>query len=159
MSPYVSTSDSVTRIIADRRDTTGAAERVSAKLALTKTAPGHARRILDAALAEWGLGHLADAADLITSELVTNAVVHGIGPAGIGFYTDRTADGGLLFIEVEDSSSALPQARPVGEDDEAGRGLVLVDALAEDWGCEPLADGQRKRVWASLALTGASTAV
>lgn len=150
MSLYVSTSDSVTRTVADGHGTAGVGERVSAKLALTKTAPRQARRILDAALAEWGLGALADAADLITSELVTNAHMHGGEPAFFNAYTDRTADGGLLFLEVEDAGDDMPEERAADDDAEAGRGLQIVDALAEDWGTEPIGHG--KRVWASLSL-------
>jgi anti-sigma regulatory factor (Ser/Thr protein kinase) len=125
-------------------------ERVATQFALTPTAPGHARRILDTALAEWGLGYLVDAADLIISELVTNAVVHGEAPAFLTVYTDREADGGLLFIEVDDAKDTVPQERDADDDAETGRGLQIVDAVAEDWGVETA--GLGKRVWASLVI-------
>jgi anti-sigma regulatory factor (Ser/Thr protein kinase) len=125
-------------------------ERVSTQFALTRSAPHQARRILDAALAKWGLGHLADAADLITSELVTNAVMHGAEPAFLTIYTDREADDGLLFVEVQDAKDAMPLERDADDDAETGRGLQIVDALAAEWGTEPARLG--KLVWASLAI-------
>jgi anti-sigma regulatory factor (Ser/Thr protein kinase) len=147
---HVSTPNPAICIITDDRGTTSVRERVSAAFAIVDTAPMQARRILDGALAEWGLGHLADAADLVMSELVTNAVVHGLGPASLDVYVDRAADGGLLFIEVQDAGGVLPQRRDVGEDSVDGRGLLIVAALAEDWGVEPVGHG--KRVWASLSI-------
>jgi anti-sigma regulatory factor (Ser/Thr protein kinase) len=150
VSLYVSTPGPDICLVTGEHGTVGVGERVSARFALVQTAPRQARRILDAALAEWGLGHLADAADLITSELVTNACAHGAAPAMFNVYADREADGGLLFIEVEDAGGHDPNLRAVDDDAEDGRGLQIVDALAEDWGCEPVGHG--KRVWASLAI-------
>ena len=120
MSPHASTP--AIQLVTDDHGTVSIDERISAMFALVETAPRQARRILNGALAEWGLGHLADSADLITSELVTNAVVHGRPPAKAEFYVDRKADGGLLIVEM----------------------------LADDWGIEPC--GQGKRVWASLSI-------
>lgn len=149
MSMYVSSPNVFTCVIANDAGTIS--EHVAVPLALTVTAPRQARRVLDGVLVEWGLGHLAEAADLLISELVTNAVLHGTEPAFLAIYTDREADGGLLFVEVEDAKPDAPDLR-VGDDDaESGRGLVLVDAIAEDWGCDRVETG--KRVWASLAIT------
>ena len=126
-------------------------EHLTARIALVDTAPNQARRLLGIALAEWGLGHLADAAELITSELVTNAFIHGQEPALLNIYTDRVGDrGGLLFVEVEDAGEHMPQPEDAAENAESGRGLQIVEALADDWGVEPLGSG--KRVWASLAI-------
>lgn len=151
MSLHVSTPTPGIRVVTDERGTVSTGEHLSTGLALTETAPRHARRILNEALAEWGLGHLADAADLITSELVTNALIHGMEPATLALYTDREADGGLLFVEVEDAGENRPQPRDADEDAVGGRGLQIVDAIAEDWGTEPV--GLGKRVWASLPIT------
>lgn len=148
MSPHASTP--AIQLVTDDHGTVSIDERISAMFALVETAPRQARRILNGALAEWGLGHLADSADLITSELVTNAVVHGGAPANVAFYVDRKADGGLLFIEVEDAGGALPEARDADEQALDGRGLLIVEMLADDWGIEPC--GQGKRVWASLSI-------
>jgi len=148
VSTYVSSPSPATCVVAS--DSGPVSERVTVTLALTVTAPRQARRVLDGALAEWGLGHLAEAADLLTSELVTNAVLHGTQPATLTVYTDREADGGLLFIEVEDAKPGAPDLPDADEDAESGRGLMIVDAIAEDWGCDPAETG--KRVWASLAI-------
>ena len=146
---YVSSPDAATRTVTDERGVHGISARVSAPLALVDTAPRQARRILHEALAEWGLGHLADAAGLIVSELVTNAVIHGLEPALLTLYVDPRADTGLLFVEVEDAGEATPAPRRAAADDVDGRGLAIVEAVAEDWGVEPTGAG--KRVWASLA--------
>lgn len=157
MSLHVSTRGTATRILVDHDGHTRREERRTVILALVPTAPGLARQILNEVLAEWGLGHLKDAADVITSELVTNALLHGQDPqrpgepARLAFYTDREADdGGLLFVEVEDPGRFPPTPRDAAEGDIDGRGLLIVEALAEDWGTEPNEPG--KRVWASLAI-------
>lgn len=154
MSRYYSSPNAGMHIITGEHGTIS--ERRTTGLALTLTAPRQARRILDDALAEWGLGYLADSADIIMSELVTNAVEHGDEPALLAIYTDREADGGLLFIEVEDGGEHMPEQREATDDELGGRGLLLVDALAADWGTEPVGHG--KRVWASLSIGAASVA-
>jgi anti-sigma regulatory factor (Ser/Thr protein kinase) len=143
-------ADRIARPAADARGHAPEAERTSTELALAETAPWLARRILNAALAEWGLGHLVDSADLVTSELVTNAVRHGKEPARLTVYTDRAADGGLLFIEVEDAGVDVPEMRDADDGDEDGRGLMIVEAMSEDWGTDITDEG--KRVWASLEI-------
>lgn len=150
MSTYVSSPAATARAVTDGHGVHGISDRVSTPIALVDTAPRQARRILNEALAEWGLGHLADSADLIVSELVTNAVVHGQEPASLTLYVDPRADGGLLFVEVEDAGGTTPVPRVADVDDMDGRGLAIVDAVAEDWGCDPAGTG--KRVWASLAI-------
>lgn len=150
MSLYASATATTARAVTDGCGVHGVGARISTPIALVPTAPGHARRIVNEALADWGLGHLEDTADLIVSELVTNALLHGQEPAALTLYTDPDADGGLLFIEVDDAGNHAPQLRDAAGDAEGGRGLVLVDALAEDWGTE--ATGVGKRVWASISL-------
>jgi anti-sigma regulatory factor (Ser/Thr protein kinase) len=149
VSRYVSAPAPGVSIVTGEHGTT-VSERMSTQIALADTAPGLARRILNTALAEWGLGHLVDTADLVTSELVTNALLHGEEPARLTFYTDRAADGGLLFVEVEDAGGHVPHMRAAEDGDEHGRGLLIVEAISEDWGSEPV--GYGKRVWASLAI-------
>jgi anti-sigma regulatory factor (Ser/Thr protein kinase) len=145
---YVSSTNPTTSIVTGEHGTIS--ECVCTPIALTQTAPRQARRLLDGALAEWGLGHLADAADLIVSELVTNAFAHGTEPAFLNIYTDREADAGLLFVEVEDAGELMPVEREADRDAVGGRGLQIVAALADDWGYEPVGHG--KRVWASLPI-------
>jgi anti-sigma regulatory factor (Ser/Thr protein kinase) len=113
-------------------------------------APSRLRAMTAAALEVWDLLELAEAAELCVSELVTNAVRHGTGSA-IGFalaITDR------LIVEVFDYGPGTPVSKPVGEEFEGGRGLWLVEAIAEDWGWERL-HHEWKRVWCTFTIPGA----
>jgi PAS domain S-box-containing protein len=106
------------------------------------------RRFLSSTLDLWGCGVVDDTARLLVSELLSNAVRHGKGPLTLRMR--RTpAD---LVVEVHDHSLRLPQPRLAGPDDESGRGLRLVDALAGGWGTTPTDDG--KTVWFTLSLGG-----
>jgi anti-sigma regulatory factor (Ser/Thr protein kinase) len=103
------------------------------------TVPGRPEQVATAratvALA-LGPGHpCADAAVLITSELVTNSVLHSDSRHDGGTVTITVADvGHALRIEVTDDGAAeVPALRLASGDDEAGRGLELVDALAARW--------------------------
>lgn len=91
-----------------------------------------------------------DAATLVVSELVANAVVHAAGDVEpIELTLD--ADEACLRIEVLDhdpSPPTLPE-RPPGPDGEGGRGLLIVDRVADRWGWCPL-EGNGKRVWCDL---------
>ncbi|MEE4541705.1 ATP-binding protein [Streptomyces sp. V4-01] len=112
-----------------------------------------ARHELAAALAGWGLAELEDAASLVLSEPMTNALRHARVPQReIGTYVARLPCGrGGVRIEVHDASPAKPEARASAPDDEGGRGLALVDTLTGGrWG---VADrpGPGKLVWAELA--------
>lgn len=89
---------------------------------------------------------------LLLSELVTNAVCHGRVPPGRRVGTRLTLGGGCLRIEVADANDDLPLPRTAGEDDESGRGLALVDALADGWGTYRRAGGVGKCVWVELRL-------
>lgn len=96
-----------------------------------------------------------DAAVLLVSELVANAVLHpAVGTRSIELRVD--VDGGVVHIEVEDADPRPPVARPHHIDDEFGRGLVIVERLAEHWGWAPVA-GNGKKVWCDVS-TDASTA-
>ena len=81
---------------------------------------------------------------LLTSELVTNAVVHTTTP----FVLDVTLEAGVVRVAVGDGGGGLPQAQGTGGSSEHGRGLQLVADLASRWGTEPLAHG--KQVWFEL---------
>lgn len=92
---------------------------------------GHLRRISAAKLRHWRLPSLADSAELLISELVTNALKHGTGHE-IAFRLVLTAD--LLLILVDDRSPGRPQVRETSPTDEGGRGLFLVETIALAWG-------------------------
>ncbi|MFE2073767.1 SpoIIE family protein phosphatase [Streptomyces misionensis] len=103
-----------------------------------------ARHMIRAAARAWGDEERADEVELAADELITNVLVHTEGAAIV---TLRSPVGGerRLRIEVEDSSSALPRRRDAREDGVSGRGLLLVDRLADAWGVE--ARGGGKAVW------------
>lgn len=115
-------------------------------------APRLAREAAQQALIEWRLTHLADAAVLLVSELVTNAVRHARTPVTeMGLWLE--SDGEWLCIEVEDADPRWPQPRTLTGPEESGFGFVLVDALADKWGVYETGTG--KVVWAELAIEAA----
>ena len=89
----------------------------------------------------------SDTAVLLATELVTNAVEHGRGAA----YLDAEVDDRAIRLEVTDGSTVHPQPNTsVGDLDERGRGLMLIEALASRWGILPRSDG--KTVWCELDI-------
>ncbi|QXE35688.1 ATP-binding protein [Streptomyces sp. GMY02] len=112
-----------------------------------------ARLELRKALADWGLSELEDAAVLIVSELLSNAGLHAkVTPEQI-IETRYFRSSGALRIEVHDGSPERPRPRPADPEAPDGRGLLLVDALADAWGVAERG-GPGKMVWASLSLQG-----
>jgi anti-sigma regulatory factor (Ser/Thr protein kinase) len=106
--------------------------------------PQRLRRILRASLHHWGHPDLVDTAQLLLTELVTNALVHTDGPTvDVRVYTEGT----LLTINDGAPYGRLPS--PTGLYAEHGRGLVIVDALAKEWGVSE----DRTTVWCTLPLT------
>ncbi|MFJ9821835.1 SpoIIE family protein phosphatase [Streptomyces sp. NPDC101151] len=99
-------------------------------------------------VADWGLDEAAFAAELILSELVTNAVRHGSGPIRVRLLHARN-----LICEVSDTSNTAPHMRRAASTDEGGRGLFLVAQLSRSWGARYTADG--KVIWAECALDAA----
>ncbi|GGJ13153.1 ATP-binding protein [Streptomyces brasiliensis] len=100
-------------------------------------------------LRSWGLP--SDPADLIVAELAANAVTHG-RVAGRSVRLTLHVVGRTLRIEVTDTrGDALPRVQRRAPGAESGRGLVLLDALADRWG---VVQGPRpcKTVWAEVAL-------
>lgn len=81
---------------------------------------------------------------LLTSELVTNAVLHGAGPVRVHVVWSD----GRVRVEVADQSPAWPVVRLVDGDGLGGRGLTLVEGLSSGWGV--LAGGTGKTVWFTL---------
>ncbi|MCT9139983.1 ATP-binding protein [Streptomyces violarus] len=105
------------------------------------------RRIMRLHLGVWGMHELIDDAQLCVSELVSNVITHvGPGtPATLAVFMKGTH----LRIEVHDPDTrALPILRDAGADSEEGRGMALVDALADRWGV--LLHPDRKVTWCEL---------
>ncbi|ROQ94748.1 PAS domain S-box-containing protein [Streptomyces sp. 2132.2] len=108
-----------------------------------------ARHMIGAAVRAWGARERADEIELVADELIVNALMHTEGPAIV---TLRVLAGHerRLRVEVEDRSSALPRRREAGESGVSGRGLMLVDRLADVWGVEPRGSG--KCVWCEFVM-------
>ncbi|MFH9550190.1 SpoIIE family protein phosphatase [Streptomyces sp. NPDC017435] len=119
---------------------------VTTHFAATPASVPEGRAFLHKALTSWNCTDNADDALLLLSETLTNAVQHSEGP--VGLHLHRTATD--LTVEVSDRSPQLPQPRVAVEDAESGRGLILVRALAADWGVRPTDEG--KTIWFTLKL-------
>lgn len=105
------------------------------------------RRLLRDNLRRWGVPALADTAELLTTELVTNALQHTEGGAELTA-TLSAGPRNLLRIEVSDGLARRPVAAVAGEHATSGRGLLLVQALSDAWGVRPQDGG--KVVWFEL---------
>ncbi|WP_434593211.1 ATP-binding protein [Streptomyces sp. A5-4] len=106
-----------------------------------------ARHLVTSALVIWGLEEAEDAAVLVMSELVSNAVAHA--RRDLIRVTVTRQGPRHVQVSVVDHSQLAPKPRPAGDGDEDGRGLALIAALTDGrWGVDPLRWG--KRVWADL---------
>lgn len=119
------------------------------------TAPGCARAWTREILWEWGAAGLAEAAELVASELVTNSVNACAGLDQAGIRLVLTLDRGELAILVRDSHPGVPLAVQPGADDERGRGLLIVEHLSDRCGWYPLNDATPAKVtWAVISRAG-----
>jgi anti-sigma regulatory factor (Ser/Thr protein kinase) len=126
-------------------------------LAAQPTAPGVVRGHVRAMAVEWGLAGLADVAELLASEIATNAIQASqrlrASPGLAIVPVIRlwvTSDGISMVIHVWDASDEMPILKDSAADEENGRGLMLVAALSKDWGCYRKAGGG-KVVWVMVA--------
>ena len=133
----------------------------SLSLGALRTAPPCGRLHARAVLAEWGLRDLAEAAELIVSELVTNAVRALTGADGWPRYGEAglpvvilrlTTDAARVLIEVWDDIPAGPVAEQAGPEDESGRGLMLIEAVCDRWWWEVVPGRAGKVVSAELRV-------
>lgn len=126
---------------------------VAVALPNDERAPGQARRAVRVAFTTWRLGKIVEDAVVAVSELVTNAIRHGLPPVGV-LLRRRI---GQVRIDVEDARAELPAA--AAESDgllESGRGLDIVRAVADDVGSAHI-PGDGKFVYASWDLKGSPT--
>ncbi|MFE9774828.1 SpoIIE family protein phosphatase [Streptomyces sp. NPDC005931] len=114
-------------------------------LASDPAAVAGARAEVLARLGSWHLQELAFTAELVVSELITNAIRYGQPPIRLRLIHETT-----LICEVSDSSSTAPHLRRARTYDEGGRGLLLVAQFARRWGTRHHADG--KTIWAEIEL-------
>ena len=124
-------------------------------LGAVRTAPRCARAWTREILWEWGAAELADTAELLASELVTNSLNACAGLDLAAIRLVLTLDRGELAILVRDSHPGVPLAVQPGADDESGRGLLIVEQLSDRCGWYPLTDPEHAKVtWAVLTAAG-----
>ncbi|MFH8404160.1 ATP-binding protein [Streptomyces sp. NPDC018019] len=115
-----------------------------------RTSVPEARRRVLAVLHEWGAAEqVRDDAELVVSELFTNAVRH-TDSEKVG--CELAVLGAFLRVEITDQGrgDSAPHVQPGSVDKECGRGLFLVGALSESWGVRPDPTGRGRTVWADL---------
>ncbi|HUK69266.1 MAG TPA: ATP-binding protein [Streptosporangiaceae bacterium] len=127
---------------------------VSYRLGSDPAQVGRAREQARKALPGWGLGEHADLAELVVSELVTNAMVHGEGPIEVRL----SCACGDLWAEVHDHGPGRPVRQRPGIEDERGRGLQLIDGLIYMYGgargVVEDSNGPGKSVYVAVPLGG-----
>jgi anti-sigma regulatory factor (Ser/Thr protein kinase) len=123
----------------------GADRHVSWNLTPKLTAARRARSLIKRPLRQWDLTELIPPAELVVSELVTNAVRYAQSKISLRLVLE-----GGLFCEVLDDSAAMPRLRQAADDDERGRGLQVVSQVAQRWGTRRTGTG--KIVWCELPL-------
>ena len=140
----------------------GACQVASCPLDPGATASGAARDFTRHILGSWGLLVLAEDAAVIVSELVTNALCHGVrdtnGPVRDGPAHDRVElillrRAGEMVCAVTDPGAGHPVLGTPEPTAEAGRGLCVIESLAATWGWTRL-DAHKKAVWATLRIPG-----
>ena len=112
--------------------------------ASTPASAGEARRFVESVLEDADLDHLSYSATMLVSELVANAILHTGTP--IEVVVDPQLD--RLRVEVHDGSPQLPVRKHYSNMSGTGRGLLLVEKMAADWGSDRTAGG--KVVWFEL---------
>ena len=107
------------------------------------TSVGAARRFVrDVLMSRHVAEPVVDTVELLTSEVVTNAIIHGRSGPVLAVQVKETA----VRVAVGDVSPELPVRRRGRLDDVSGRGVVIIDELASAWGVERERNGS-KRVW------------
>jgi anti-sigma regulatory factor (Ser/Thr protein kinase) len=124
-------------------------------LGAVRTAPRCARAWTREILWEWGAAELADTAELVASELVTNSLNASAGLDLAAIRLVLTLDKGELAILVRDNHPGVPLTVRPGADDESGRGLLIVEQLSDRCGWYPLHDPEHAKVtWAVISAAG-----
>lgn len=106
------------------------------------------RRQIRELLHDWADAEQVDSAVLMVSEMVTNVLVHTDGDALLMAEAVGELGARRLRIEVADASDELPHKRHPGEMASSGRGVLLLEMLADDWGVDPRGEG--KSTWFEL---------
>jgi len=114
---------------------------------------GRARALLREQATSWKLpDELTETAVLLLSELMTNAYRHAKVSPGREIRARCVLEADRLRVSVTDANDTLPAPRETSPEDESGRGLALVAALAGEWGTEPRPGGIGKTIWFELRV-------
>ena len=128
-------------------------ERIELSLEPGLLAPRAAREFLREGLATQNLDGFGEVSELLTTELVTNVVLHASSSMKVRLLTS----GESLHVEVDDASIDLPMPQAPDPGRPSGKGLLLIDKLATDWGVETRADG--KTVWFEIDFSTATAEI
>jgi anti-sigma regulatory factor (Ser/Thr protein kinase) len=109
-------------------------------------AVGAVRRYVTRVLQEWGQDRIVCDAALVTSEMATNAVTHAHSPFRV--FLHRSSD--VVLVAVKDARAGSARRHAAGSQEPSGRGLMIVEAVADRWGCDTLDNG--KVVWAEFSV-------
>jgi anti-sigma regulatory factor (Ser/Thr protein kinase) len=107
------------------------------------TSPGSARAFIEKVLVAWSCSDDVEVAQLLVSELVGNAVQHARSAARV----TASLSGDRIHVAVADENPSLPIERRGGPLAPNGRGLLILEALADSWGVDDVEDGRGKVVW------------
>ena len=130
-------------------------------LGALNTAPGSARAHLRTTLKVWDMAAYEEVAELLASELVTNAIEASTDGNGKPVYVNGRLPviffrmlgyRAALVLEVWDMMASAPVVQHVGANDEHGRGMLLVETLAARWSWKTSPDWSGKCVWAEITL-------
>lgn len=139
--PATRLCEELVRIRTSRHDTDDIVETVRERFPADLRSAAGARRFVAAALDRWGFGGMNDSVALLVSELVTNAVVHAHSDVELAVHL-RPA---RVRVEVIDAAREHIRRRDAKDDEQSGRGMALIEALAVAWGIDSLLAG--KSVW------------
>jgi anti-sigma regulatory factor (Ser/Thr protein kinase) len=128
-------------------------ESVETQLPSSVSSPQLARAFLRDTLQTWKLDGFGDVTELLVTELVANVVTHVDAPMTLRVYREPKR----VRVEIDDPSSELPEVHHPDSADEHGRGVLLVDQLADAWGAELHEGG--KTVWFELDVSTATEEV
>ena len=128
-------------------------ESVETQLPSSVSSPQLARAFLRATLETWQLDGFGAVTELLVTELVANVVTHVGSPMTLRVQRNPLT----MRVEIDDPSTELPVVEHPDSADEHGRGVLLIDQLADAWGVEPRPDG--KTVWFTLDVSTATDEV
>jgi anti-sigma regulatory factor (Ser/Thr protein kinase) len=128
-------------------------ETVETQLPSSMNSPQLARAFLRSTLETWKLDGFGEVTELLVTELVANVVTHVGAPMTLRVHRSPAT----MRVEIDDPSTQLPVVHHPDPSDEHGRGVLLVEQLANAWGVEGRSDG--KTVWFEIDVSTATSEV